>query len=150
VNTNVVTFLYHFCKPSISDLKTGNPNGFRLNFFALFEIFWVYMIRQTVWTHVNSAGIISPRCCVTQGPFPLKKNFHGQKIFRKYNCSKVENFQLQNFFPTKNLCRPITFYRIFFLRKIFLSANELLVSVSFEDSFYTAIHASTSPCDSNS
>jgi hypothetical protein len=21
-----------------------------------------------------------------KGPFPLKKNFHGQKIFRKYHC----------------------------------------------------------------
>jgi hypothetical protein len=31
---------------------------------------------------------------------------------------KVENFQLQkDFFPTENLCRPITFY------KIFLSGN---------------------------
>ena len=33
---------------------------------------------------------------------------------------KVENFQLQkDFFPTENLCRPITFY------KIFLSGNGL-------------------------
>ena len=36
---------------------------------------------------------------------------------------KVENFQLQNFFPTEKLCRPITFYKIFFLRKMFLSGN---------------------------
>jgi hypothetical protein len=36
---------------------------------------------------------------------------------------KVENFQLQNFIPTENLCRPITFYKIFFPRKIFLSGN---------------------------
>ena len=37
---------------------------------------------------------------------------------------KVENFQLQNFFPTENLCRPITFYKIFFLRKIFLEITQ--------------------------
>jgi hypothetical protein len=60
-------------------------------------------------------------------PFPLKKNFHGEKIFRKYHCLKVENFQLQNIFPTENLCQPITFYKIFFLRKIFQSENGLLI-----------------------
>ena len=53
---------------------------------------------------------------------PLKKNFHGQKIFQM-SLLKVENFQLQKFFPTENLCRPITFYKIFFPRKIFLSGN---------------------------
>ena len=31
------------CKPSISGLKKVNWNAFRLNFFALFEIFWVYL-----------------------------------------------------------------------------------------------------------
>jgi hypothetical protein len=38
---------------------------------------------------------------------------------------KVENFQLQNFFQTENLCRPITFYKILFLQKIFLSGKNL-------------------------
>ena len=52
-------------------------------------------------------------------------HFHGQKIFRKYHCLKVENFQLQNFFPTENLCRPMTFHKFFFPRKIFLSGNGL-------------------------
>jgi hypothetical protein len=46
-----------------------------------------------------------------------------QEKFPKISLLKVENFQLQNFFPTENLCRPITFYKIFFLRKIFLSGN---------------------------
>jgi hypothetical protein len=31
------------CKQTISGLKTVNSNAFRLNFFVLFEIFWVYM-----------------------------------------------------------------------------------------------------------
>jgi hypothetical protein len=53
-----------------------------------------------------------------KGPFPLKKILHGQKIFRKY-----ENVQVQNFFSTENLCRPITFYKFFFPLKIFLSGN---------------------------
>jgi hypothetical protein len=44
---------------------------------------------------------------------------------------KVENFQLQNFFPTENLCRPITFYKIFFPLKIFLSGNGRLAHVIF-------------------
>jgi hypothetical protein len=48
--------------------------------------------------------------------------------FPKMSLLKVENFQPenffhQNFFPTENLCRPITFYTIFFLREIFLSGN---------------------------
>jgi hypothetical protein len=47
-----------------------------------------------------------------KGPFP------------RLSLLKVENFQLQNFFPTENLCRTITFYKIFFLRKIFLNGNE--------------------------
>ena len=34
---------------------------------------------------------------------------------------KVENFH--NFFPTENLCRPITLYKLFFLRKIFQNGN---------------------------
>ena len=36
---------------------------------------------------------------------------------------KVKNFQLQHLVPTENLCRPITFYTILFLRKIFLSGK---------------------------
>jgi hypothetical protein len=32
---------------------------------------------------------------------------------------KVENFQLQNFFPTENLCWQIKFDKFFFLLKIF-------------------------------
>jgi hypothetical protein len=61
-------------------------------------------------------------CC--KGPFPLNQNFHGQNLFRKYHC--VENFQLQIFFSNENLCRPITFYKIFLLQKIFPSGNEPL------------------------
>jgi hypothetical protein len=49
--------------------------------------------------------------------FPRTENFP------KISLLKVENFQLQNLFPTENLCRPITFYKIFFPRKIFLSGN---------------------------
>ena len=52
-----------------------------------------------------------------------KEKFPRTENFPKISLLKVENFQLQNFFPTKNLCRPITFYKIFFLRKIFLSEN---------------------------
>jgi hypothetical protein len=54
----------------------------------------------------------------TQEIFPRPENFP------KISLLKVQNFQLQNFFPTENLCRPIiTFYKIFFMRKIFLSGN---------------------------
>ena len=35
-----------------------------------------------------------------------------------------------NFFLTENLCRPMTFYKIFSLRNIFLSGNEPLVRCS--------------------
>jgi hypothetical protein len=49
---------------------------------------------------------------------PLKQNFHGQKCFQK----KVKNVQLKNFF------RPITFYKMFFLWKIFHNRLSLLFS----------------------
>ena len=59
---------------------------------------------------------------LTSGPFSLEKNFLTEN-FPKISLLKVENFQLQIFFRTENLCRPITFYNIFILRKIFLSGN---------------------------
>jgi hypothetical protein len=49
---------------------------------------------------------------------PLKQNFHGQKCFQK----KFLNVQLKNFF------RPITFYKMFFLWKIFHNRLSLLFS----------------------
>jgi hypothetical protein len=57
----------------------------------------------------------------TQEKFPWTENF------QKISLLKVENFQLQNFFPTENFGRPITFYKIFFLRKNFLSGNAPLL-----------------------
>jgi hypothetical protein len=56
-------------------------------------------------------------------PISTKEKFPRTENFPKISLLKVENFQLQNFFPKENLCRPITFYKIFFLRKIFLSEN---------------------------
>jgi hypothetical protein len=53
----------------------------------------------------------------TQEKFPRTENFP------KMSLLKVEIFQLQNFFPTENLCQPIKLY------KIFLSGNEPLKSV---------------------
>jgi hypothetical protein len=49
----------------------------------------------------------------TQEKFPRTENFP------KMSLLKVEIFQLQNFFPTENLCQPIKSYKIFFPRKIF-------------------------------
>ena len=43
----------------------------------------------------------------------------------------VENFQLQNFFQTENLCRPITFYKFLFPRKIFFWVRMGLKQVVF-------------------
>jgi hypothetical protein len=57
-------------------------------------------------THTLDLRLIS-----TQEKFPRAENFPKMLLL------KVENFQLQNFFPTENLCRPITFYKIFFPRK---------------------------------
>jgi hypothetical protein len=54
---------------------------------------------------------------VVKGPVSTEEKFP------RIENLKVENFQLQHFFPTENLCRPITFYKIFFLRKIFLIGN---------------------------
>jgi hypothetical protein len=67
------------------------------------------------YTATNTATPLRP--IFTQENFPRTENFP------KISLLKGENFQLQNFFPTENLCRPITFYKIFFLRKIFLIGN---------------------------
>jgi hypothetical protein len=64
----------------------------------------------------------------TQEKSPRTKNFP------KISLLKVENFQLQNFFRRENWCRPITFYKIFFLREIFLIGNgplELVAAYAF-------------------
>jgi hypothetical protein len=40
----------------------------------------------------------------SKGPFPLKKNFHGQKIFRKYHCVCQSHFTKFSFcgnFPAR-------------------------------------------------
>jgi hypothetical protein len=54
----------------------------------------------------------------------LEKFPHKEK-FPKISMLKVENFQLQNFFPTENLGQPITF-----CKNIFLSGNGLLACVA--------------------
>jgi hypothetical protein len=48
----------------------------------------------------------------------LKAHFHSRKFsrtenFPKISLLKVEHFQFQNFFPTENLCRSMTFYKKF-------------------------------------
>jgi hypothetical protein len=60
---------------------------------------------------------------VLKGPISTPEKFTPTENFPKISLLKVENFQLQKFFPTENFCRPITFYEIFFPRKIFLSGN---------------------------
>jgi hypothetical protein len=62
--------------------------------------------------HILGAFIAHFRLISTQEKFPRTENFP------KISLLKVENFQLQNFFPTESLCRSITFYKIFFPRKI--------------------------------
>jgi hypothetical protein len=71
--------------------------------------------------------LVAHMMLVAQEKFPRTENFP------KISLLKVENFQLQNFSDVKfvsanhilqnflsaeNLCRPITFYKIFFRRKI--------------------------------
>ena len=54
---------------------------------------------------------------IWQRPIFCQEKFPRTENFPKISLLKVENFQLQNLFP-----RPITFYKIFYLPKIFLSA----------------------------
>ena len=86
--------------------------------------------RTVLW----SAFINSENCqvyvfilrCLAQTlerPISTQEKFPRTENVLKMSLLKVENFQLQNFFPTENLCRPITFYKAFFLWKIFLSGN---------------------------
>ena len=56
----------------------------------------------------------------------IQEKFPRAENFPKMSLLKVENFPLQNFFPPENLCRSITFYKIFFLQKNFLSGIEPL------------------------
>ena len=37
----------------------------------------------------------------SKDPFPLKKNFHGQKIFQKHHCIKLTIFNCKIFFDGK-------------------------------------------------
>ena len=48
-------------------------------------------------------------------PPAVKTHFHSRKFSTDRNFSEniIVKSQLQNFFPTENLCRPITFYKIF-------------------------------------
>ena len=68
--------------------------------------------------------IVTFHAIVTLKPIedPLKfistqEKFPRIEHFPKISLLKVENFQLfSNFFLTENICRPITFYKKFFLR----------------------------------
>jgi hypothetical protein len=44
-------------------------------------------------------GVLHPS---VRGPFPLEKNFHGQKIFRKIRQKICANHILQNFLSAEN------------------------------------------------
>ena len=67
--------------------------------------------------------ILSGRLYTILRAISTQENFPWTENFPKISLLKVENFQLQNFFPTENLCRPIIFHKLFFPRKIFLSGN---------------------------
>ena len=86
---------------------------------ALIKCWWVLTSWSLHEGFLNScAAQTRTRPISTQEKFLRTDNF--PKILLK-----VENFQLQFFFQTENLCRPITSYKIFFLRKIFLSGKIL-------------------------
>ena len=73
--------------------------------------------------------------CSHLRPISTQENFPRTENFPKISLLKVENFQFQNFFPTENLCRPITFYKIFFLWKIFPSGNEPFQQQAIDTAF---------------
>jgi hypothetical protein len=81
-------------------------------------------------SHLKQVGYIIPYFYYTATNTPLRpisiqENFPRTENFPKISLLKVENFQLQNFFPTENLCRPITFYKTvtFFYGNIFCSGK---------------------------
>jgi hypothetical protein len=58
----------------------------------------------------------------------FKVHFHSgesstDRKFSENIIVKSWKFPTSKLFPTENLCRPITFYKFFFPRKIFLSGN---------------------------
>ena len=87
--------------------------------FCAFFLWKKYFLRKiklfSLPIYLYENPVYSPllRPISTQEKFPRTENFP------KISLLKLENFQLQNFFPTESLCRPITFYKFFFLRKIF-------------------------------
>ena len=76
----------------------------------------------------------------SKGPISTQEKFPRTEHFPKIALLKVENFQLQNFSPTENLCRPITSYKIFFLRKI-IPCGMALNGLSFSVEKYTHCRA---------
>ena len=82
---------------------------------------------------VTSLGILNNifilnttlRPIYTQEKFPRTENVP------KIRLLKVENFQLQNFFPTEICVGQYHILQMFFLRKIFLSGNEPLSIFTF-------------------
>ena len=55
----------------------------------------------------------------------FKAHFHSRKIStdRVFSENIIVKSLIFSIFSTKNLCRPIIFYKIFFPRKIFLKGN---------------------------
>ena len=69
----------------------------------------------------ENSEILNPEMAfpgILQRPISCQEKFPRTENFPKISLLRVENFQLQNLFP-----RPITFYKIFFLPKIFLIGN---------------------------
>jgi hypothetical protein len=64
---------------------------------------WFQQLSFMTLTKLLSLKNILPTHLWCKGPFPLKKNFPRTENFPKISLLKVENFQLQNFFPTENV-----------------------------------------------
>ena len=83
--------------------------------FGPVEPGWIYVVlslfetRRIYFAHILQGAWVA---IMTKSPFPLKKNFHGQKI----SLLKVENFKI--FFRQK-ICVGQSNFTIFFLLRIF-------------------------------
>ena len=114
------------------DLKVIGKTAFNAEFLTVANTL-LYVLRKLIIIKFTSGfpiefgvggilkgvgGNVVPNVPFAWGGDPRAFLCEKSENFPKISLLKVENFQFQNLFP-----RPITFYKIFFLPKIFLSGN---------------------------
>jgi hypothetical protein len=99
------------CKKNIGRVKRARA--------FMFQLLCDYILDDMALYLQVPAKIASCKC---KGPFSLKKNFHGQKILRKYHCWKLKIFNFRIFFHGKFVSANHILQKFFSAEK-FLGGN---------------------------